>query len=82
MRVQVWNMGDTAKTGTVEVAGGPLLGLPERIVLGPRGTPSATFDCMLTAAGDPSRALELVGVFGGRRSSRFHMSVKTPPSRP
>ena len=81
MRVQVWNMGDTAKTGTVEVAGGPLLGLPERIVLGPRGTPPATFDCTLAAVGDPSRALELVGVFGGRRSSRFHMSVKTPPSR-
>ena len=81
MRVQVWNMGDTAKTGTVEVVGGPLLGLPERIVLGPRGTPPATFDCTLAAAGDPSRALELVGVFGGRRSSRFHMSVKTPPSR-
>ena len=39
MRVQLWNMGDTAKTGTVELAGGPLLGLPERIVLGPRGTP-------------------------------------------
>jgi hypothetical protein len=38
-------------------------------------------DCAATA-GDPSRALELVGVFGGRRSSRFHMSVKTPPSRP
>ncbi len=58
------------------------LGLPERIVLGPRGTSPATFDCTLTAAGDPSWTLELVGVFGGRRSSRFHMSVKTPPSRP
>ena len=74
LHVQVWNLGDTSKTGSVEVAGASLEGLPETISLGPRGTPPAEFDCVLTPGADsPNGTLVLTGVFGGRRSSRLSM---------
>ena len=78
LRLQVWNMGDSAKTGHVEVVGAKLKGLPEKIVLGPRGTPPAAFDCSLVPdeASDYKQKLEVFGVFGGKRSSRLSMSVR------
>lgn len=77
LRVQVWNLGDTSKTGTVEVAGAELAGLPETIALGPRGTPPAQFDCVISPpGGDPANAtLCLSGVFGGRRSSQLSIPL-------
>ncbi len=77
LRVQVWNMGDTVKTGCVEVTGAKLEGLPETIALGPRGTPPAAFDCVLSPSGDSADGeLVLTGLFGGRRSSRLDMRVR------
>ena len=77
LRVQVWNMGDVAKTGRVEVAGGSLVGLPDSIVLGPRGTPPGAFDCTFepSASGEVEQNLVLTGVFDGKRSSRLSLPV-------
>lgn len=78
MRVHVWNMGDVAKTGRVEVEGGTFKGLPDRIVLGPRGTPPASFDCTFipTAVGEIEQNIVLTGLFDGRRSSRLAMPIR------
>ena len=75
VRVLAWNLGDTAKTGTVEVAGARLRGLPsEPFALDPRGSAHAAFDCVLEPydGGSADTALVLAGHFGGRRSSRFY----------
>ena len=77
MRVQVWNMGDTAKTGRVEVVGGTFKHLPDKIVIGPRGTPPVSFDCMFvpTVSGEIEQHLVFTGLFNGKRSSRLTMPV-------
>ena len=78
LRVVVWNLGDTAKTGTVEVAGGHLAGLPARpFALGPRGTPPVAFDCAFQPLDDGvfNPSLVLHGVFNGKRSSRTCVPV-------
>ena len=77
LRVQVWNMDEVAKKGSVEVAGGSFNGLPELIDLGPRGTPPATFDCTLvpSASGEVEQNLVFTGVFNGKRSSRLSLPV-------
>lgn len=75
VRVFVWNLGDTAKTGRVEVVGAKLRGLPSGpFALGPRGSAPATFDCVLVPedGGSADTSLVLTGIFGGRRSSRFY----------
>ena len=78
LRVQVWNMGDSAKTGLVKVAGGTFEGLPGTIALGPRGTPPATFDCTFvpTPGSDFYQKLVLTGLFNGKRSSRLYLPVR------
>ena len=77
LRVQVWNMGDTAKTGRIDVAGAKLEGLPETIALGPRGSPPVEFDCVLSPSdASPEGELVLTGVFEGRRSSRLVMRTR------
>ena len=80
VRVIVWNIGDTAKTGRVEASGCPLEGLPESIALGPRGTPPAVFDCVLKpdATTDALPTLVLSGAFDGKRSSRLSMPILLP----
>ena len=78
LRVVVWNLGDTAKTGTVEVAGGHLAGLPARpFALGPRGTPPVAFDCAFQPLDDGvfDPSLVLRGVFNGKRGSRICVPV-------
>ena len=78
VRVIVWNLGETAKTGTVEVAGARLLGLPSKpFALEPRGGAPAVFDCTIAPEnGDlADNALVLTGRFGGRRSSRLYASL-------
>lgn len=78
LRLEVWNMDECIKTGRVEVAGVALKGLPpEPIVLGPRGTPPAAFECELAPANGRGIFAQAVftGVFGGRRSSRLTMPV-------
>ena len=81
LRVQVWNFGDTAKTGIVEAAGAILEGLPaEPFALPPRGSPPVEFDCVLQAAGtSPSAILTLTGLFNGRRSTRLSMPILFEP---
>ncbi len=77
VRVQVWNMDGIAKVGRVNVGGAKLEGLPETIVLAPRGAGPAEFDCVLSPSGESSEGeLVLTGLFGGRRSSRLSMSVR------
>ena len=78
LRILVWNLGDTAKTGTVEVAGGRLAGLPtEPFALGPRGTPPAAFDAVFQSADDDVFDPDLVlrGVFNSKRGSRTCVPV-------
>ncbi len=58
LRVLVWNMGDSAKTGRIDVSGPVLEGLPETIELGPRGTPPAEFDCVLHYSSTPDGDLK------------------------
>ena len=74
----MWNLGDAAKTGCVEVAGGTFEGLPGTIALGPRGTPPATFDCTFvpTPGSDFYQKLVLAGLFNGKRSSRLYLPVR------
>ena len=81
LRVQVWNFGDTAKTGTVEAAGAILEGLPtEPFVLPPRSSPPVEFDCTLRAQDSSSSAtLVLTGLFNGRRSTRLSMPILFEP---
>lgn len=78
LRVEVWNMGDCAKTGRVEVAGGLVEGLPKTLHLGPRGTAPVSFDCTFVpaATGDFSQKLAFEGVFDGKRSSRLILPVR------
>lgn len=78
IRLHVWNMDDCAKTGRVEVAGGTLAGLPGEIVLGPRGTPPATIDCVFSPSpgSELRQNLVITGVFGGKRSSRLFLPVR------
>ena len=72
LRVIAWNLGDTAKTGTVEIAGGRLEGLPaEPFALGP--SESAAFDCTFVPeeGGDFDGELVLFGRFNGKMGSRL-----------
>ena len=77
LRVQVWNFGAAAKTGTVEVCGARLRGLPAKpIVLGPCGSAPVEFDCVLEPTKPASGlTLELSGVFGGRRTTSLSIPV-------
>ena len=78
VRILVWNLGETAKTGIVEVAGARLVGLPEQpFALAPRGSAPSVFDCALVPdENDPAdTALVLTGRFDGRRTSRLHASM-------
>ena len=80
LRVQAWNLCDTANIGLVEAEGVALEGLPaEPFELAPFG--SAEFDCVLrpdVAGADPVAhisTLVLRGRFNGLPSSRLSMSV-------
>jgi len=77
LRVQVWNMDAAAKTGCVEVAGGSFEGLPDTIVLGPRGTPPAEFFCKFVPpkSDEVEQRLVLTGAFNGKHSSRLVLPV-------
>ena len=77
LRVQVWNFGDAAKTGTIEAVGARLHGLPSgSVVLGPCGSAPVELDCILEPTDASSDAvLVLRGVFGGRRTTRLSMPV-------
>ena len=77
LRIQVWNFGEAAKTGRVEVCGARLRGLPAGpIVLGPCGSAPVELDGVLEATKPSSGlTLELSGLFGGRRTTRLVMPV-------
>ena len=73
LRLFVWNFGDTAKTGNVQVAGGRLAGLPdEPFVIGPFGSGPVVFDCTyMPDDGSFDQDLVLSGLFNGKRGSRL-----------
>ena len=80
LRVQFWNLSDATKTGTAEVAGVLLDGLPaEPFTIEPFG--SVEFDCVPrpVAAGagssDATATLVLRGRFDGRETSAFSMPL-------
>ena len=77
LRLQVWNLGDRAKTGHVEIAGGTFAGLPDTLSLGPRGTPPATLECVFTPSDGKTfhRDIVITGVFDGKRSSRLVLPI-------
>ena len=92
MRVEIWNLDEKAKEGRVDVRGGTLENLPERISLPANGC--AAYECLFvpedeTAASarppyqhngrarSPSApTLALSGVFAGKRTSRLAMPVR------
>ena len=78
LRLQVWNMGDSAKTGHVEISNGLFTGLPNTISLGPRGTNPASIDCVFTPLDDSvfDQNIIFTGVFGGKRSSRLVLPIR------
>ena len=78
LRLQVWNMGDTAKTGRIEVSGGVFTGLPDTISIGPRGTPPAAFDCTFVPSSENvfDQKIVFTGIFEGKRSSRLSMPIR------
>ena len=83
MRVEIWNLDGKAKEGHVDVSGGMLENLPERITLPAKGR--VVYECLLTFEElNPSNLsnssnlsnLILSGVFDGRRTSRLSMPVR------
>ena len=77
VRLFVWNLGDEAKTGMVEVAGGRLSGLPQKpFVLGSRESEPAVFECTFAPnEGVFDCDLVLNGLFNGKRGSRTCIPV-------
>ena len=81
LRVEIWNLDGKAKEGRVDVSGGTLENLPERITLPANGYVS--YECQFTYAANyqlPTTnyqtELVLSGVFDGRRTSRLSMPVR------
>ena len=88
MRVEIWNLDDKTKEGRVDVSGGTLENLPDRITLPANGCVSC--DCLFTppphsqpATRNPEPAtpiskanLVLSGTFAGRRTSRLSIPVR------
>lgn len=80
MRVEIWNLDGKTKAGHVDVSGGKLEDLPERITLPANGC--VAYDCLLTFdelnPSSPSNLSNLIlsGVFDGRRTSRLSMPVR------
>ena len=77
MTVEIWNLDGVAKEGRVEVSGGMLENLPERISLPANGCVAC--DCLFTPKGDKTAfetTLALSGVFAGKRTSRLSMPVR------
>lgn len=77
VKVFIWNLGDGPKTGTVEVAGGRIAGLPqEPFTLGPRGSKPVIFECTFAPdEGVFDCDFVLSGRFNGRRGSRTCIPV-------
>lgn len=76
LRIQVWNLSQVAKKGSLSVEGGRLGGLPNEIDLPPMG--KTEFDCVYTTGtgSDFLEKLVVVGTFNGRRTSRLTIPVR------
>ncbi|MBO4345240.1 MAG: hypothetical protein J5833_05775 [Victivallales bacterium] len=72
MKVVVWNLGDTAKTGTVNAEGGDFSGIPQAITIPPMG--KTEFDAVFNPHVNKD-AIEghivFSGVFNGKRTSKL-----------
>lgn len=81
IRVQVWNLGETPKSGALHIAGGTFAGLPETIALPAMG--KAEFDVVYTpqpvATEDAANAwqtnLTITGTFNGKTISQCQIPV-------
>lgn len=76
LRIQVWNLSQVAKKGSLSVEGGRLSGLPNEIDLPPMG--KTEFDCVYTTGtgSDFLENLVVGGTFNGRRTSRLTIPVR------
>jgi len=86
VRVEIWNLDGNPKEGHVNVSGGTLENLPERITLPAKGCVS--YECLFVPNegeinhgihrihGEENSDLVLSGVFDGRRTSRLSMPVR------
>lgn len=76
MKLQIWNLDAKTKRGTLDVKGGTLEGVPAEIELPAFG--KAEYDVVFHPEFAPGRVksvLEIVGVFDGKRSSKYHMPL-------
>jgi len=75
LSLDVWNLSDTAKTGTVSIAGAVAEGLPEGpFAIGPFGR--RTFQCLLAPSSDADMAdVVISGTFNGRATTRAVVPV-------
>lgn len=75
MKVQVWNLEETAKEGSLAVSGGSLEGLPDKLSLPPMGF--AEFDAVFVPdKSDNFKAtLALSGTFNGKHCTKFFMPI-------
>ena len=70
-KLQVWNFSDTAKTGTVSVAGAAVSGLPEEpLAIGPYGRAELELVLSPEEGSAPKGDLVFSGSFGGMPASR------------
>ena len=77
LKVQVWNLSETPKTGRLLVEGGVLDDMPETIALPAMG--KAEFDAVFKPGelqNNYDGKLVITGLFNGKKSSRFVMPVK------
>ncbi|MBR3086421.1 MAG: hypothetical protein IKH04_08465, partial [Kiritimatiellae bacterium] len=75
LSLDVWNFSDTAKTGSVSIAGATADGLPEGpFAIGPFGR--RTFQCLLAPSSDADMAdVVISGTFNGRATTRAVVPV-------
>jgi len=77
MKLVVWNLSDTPKTGSVRVDGVRLEGLPPAVTLPPMGSVALNATLVYTNAAAPVSRATFTGMFNGRRTSRLAVRVRS-----
>ena len=76
VRLQVWNLSDTPKTGSVQVAGATLAGLPAQLELPAWGKAECAVELAPADATAYRSEVVLAGTFNGRRTSRLVVPLR------